>query len=103
MRCWSSARSRSAILKKYSRWRRSERMTWAAHFARTNGPLATAHSTGAGGASLILRVRTQHPQHRVDQHRRHTHGDRHFPPDVHELIVAIPGKRAAEPDHQVHD
>src|SRR5207302_9363427 len=43
----------------------------------------------------------EHPQHRVDQHRGHADRDRHFPADIHQLVVAIAGKRAAEPDHQV--
>src|ERR1035441_2997990 len=46
---------------------------------------------------------SQHPQHRVDQHRRHTHRNRDLPPDVHQLIVPVARERAAKPDHHVDD
>src|SRR5664279_3190779 len=61
------------------------------------------HAARVVSGALLPLPAPQHPQHRVDQHRRHTHRNRDFPPDVHQLIVPVARERAAEPDHHVDD
>src|SRR3954452_12908598 len=67
------------------------------------GGAARIGADGLDGRRVSGGVSPEHAQDRVDHDAGHADGDRDLPTDIHQLIVAIAGERAAEPDHHVDD